>query len=187
MFAEENIEVPKNIAGLMCAAILSDTLMFRSPTCTEADKAAAKELAKIANIDIEVFAREMFKAGSNLKDKTPEEIFFQDYKKFIAGHVSFGVGQISSMDKDELIQIKEKLKPQLENECGKHGTEMIFFMLTDIMDESTTLISYGEDSSDVIREAFGVEPDNGECLLRGVVSRKKQLIPAMMGYLQGEQ
>ena len=97
---------------LLCAAIISDTLMFRSPTCTQQDKIAASALALIADIKIEDFAREMFKAGSNLKDKAPEEIFYQDYKKFIAeGNVAFGVGQISSMDEEELQEIKVRLKP----------------------------------------------------------------------------
>lgn len=103
IYGEQKLEIPPKIAGLLCAAIISDTLMFRSPTCTLQDKMAAGALALIADISIEEFAKEMFKAGSNLKDKSPEEIFYQDYKKFIAeGDVTFGVGQISSMDEDEL-------------------------------------------------------------------------------------
>ena len=107
IYGEQKLEIPPKIAGLLCAAIISDTLMFRSPTCTLQDKMAAGALALIADISIEQFAKEMFRAGSNLKDKSPEEIFYQDYKKFIAeGDICFGVGQISSMDSEELKEIK---------------------------------------------------------------------------------
>ena len=121
MYGEQKLEISPSIAGLLCAAIISDTLMFRSPTCTLSDKMAAGALALIAGINIEQFAKEMFKAGSNLKDKSPEEIFYQDYKKFIAeDEINFGVGQISSMDSDELAEIKERLVPFMVSECGRH-------------------------------------------------------------------
>ncbi len=184
MFGERGEEIPEDIAGLLCAAIISDTLMFRSPTCTMADQNAAKNLARIAKIDIEEFAKEMFKAGSNLSNKTAEEIFYQDFKKFIAQDVAFGVGQISSMDAEELQTLKQRLEPHLKYECGKHGVQMVFFMLTNIMEENTELICYGEDSAEVVKEAFGVDLTKGACVLQGIVSRKKQLIPAMMGALQ---
>lgn len=184
MFREKNVEIPKDIAGLLCAAIISDTLLFRSPTCTFVDQAAAKELAEIAELDIEKFAMDMFRAGSNLQDKTTEEIFYQDFKKFIAGDVAFGVGQISSMAADELQTIKERLEPHLKYECGKHGVQMVFFMLTNILEEKTELIYCGEGAEDVIRSAFGVEVEQGSSILHGVVSRKKQLIPAMMSAFQ---
>lgn len=184
MFHEKEVKIPKDIAGLLCAAILSDTLMFRSPTCTFLDQAAADDLAKIAGIEIESFAMEMFRAGSNLRDKTTEEIFYQDFKKFIAGDVTFGVGQISSMAADELQMLKERLEPHLQYECGKHGIQMVFFMLTNILEENTELICYGEDSAEVVKNAFGVDVTKGACVLPGVVSRKKQLIPAMMSAFQ---
>ncbi|MFQ9516162.1 MAG: putative manganese-dependent inorganic diphosphatase [Eubacterium sp.] len=187
MYQEKGVAVPKEIAGLLCAAIVSDTLLFRSPTCTALDQMVAKELAAIAEIDMEKFATDMFKAGSNLSEKTTEEIFYQDFKKFIAGDVVFGVGQISSMAVDELQMIKERLVPHLKYECGKHGVQMVFFMLTNILDESTDLICYGEGAADVIRNAFGMNIEDGACVLQGIVSRKKQLIPAMMNVLQGEQ
>ena len=181
MYGEQKLEIPPKIAGLLCAAIISDTLMFRSPTCTLQDKMAAGALALIADISIEEFAREMFKAGSNLKDKSPEEIFYQDYKKFIAeGDICFGVGQISSMDADELREIKERLLPFMVSECGRHGVSRVYFMLTDIMEQSTELLFYGEGSEEMAVNAFKIEPQDGTIYLKGVVSRKKQLIPPLM-------
>ena len=181
MYGEQKLEIPPKIAGLLCAAIISDTLMFRSPTCTLQDKMAAGALALIADISIEEFAREMFKAGSNLKDKSPEEIFYQDYKKFIAeGDVCFGVGQISSMDADELKEIKERLLPFMVSECGRHGVSRVYFMLTNIMEQSTELLFYGEGSEEMAVNAFKMQPENGTIYLKGVVSRKKQLIPLLM-------
>ena len=181
MYGEQKLEIPPKIAGLLCAAIISDTLMFRSPTCTLQDKMAAGALALIADISIEEFAREMFKAGSNLKDKSPEEIFYQDYKKFIAeGDVCFGVGQISSMDADELKEIKERLLPFMVSECGRHGVSRVYFMLTNIMEQSTELLFYGEGSEEMAINAFKMQPENGTIYLKGLVSRKKQLIPPLM-------
>ena len=181
MYGEQKLEIPPKIAGLLCAAIISDTLMFRSATCTLQDKMAAGALALIADISIEEFAREMFKAGSNLKDKSPEEIFYQDYKKFIAeGDVCFGVGQISSMDADELKEIKERLLPFMVSECGRHGVSRVYFMLTNIMEQSTELLFYGEGSEEMAVNAFKMQPENGTIYLKGVVSRKKQLIPPLM-------
>ena len=188
MYGEQKLEISPSIAGLLCAAIISDTLMFRSPTCTLSDKMAAGALALIAGINIEQFAREMFKAGSNLKDKSPEEIFYQDYKKFIAeDEISFGVGQISSMDSDELTEIKERLIPFMVSECGRHGVSRVFFMLTNIIEESTELLYYGEGSEEMASTAFHMEPTDGVFDLKGVVSRKKQLIPALMEAAQAGQ
>ena len=188
MYGEQKLEISPTIAGLLCAAIISDTLMFRSPTCTLSDKMAAGALALIAGIDIEKFAREMFKAGSNLKDKAPEEIFFQDYKKFIAeGDISFCVGQISSMDSDELAEIKERLIPFMVSECGRHGVTRVYFMLTNIIEESTELLYYGDGSEEMAKTAFHMDPVDGTFDLKGVVSRKKQLIPALMEAAQTGQ
>lgn len=184
MFKEQGVEIPPDIAGLMCSAIVSDTLLFRSPTCTKRDEETGRELAKIAGIKIEDYAKEMFRAGSNLKGKTPDEILHQDYKKFIFGESVFAVGQISSMDKEELEEIAGRLQPHLQEECGKNGTQMIFFMLTDILSEDTLLLSYGKGSSDLVMESFGVEVTDGKSTLKKVVSRKKQLIPAFMQTLQ---
>lgn len=184
IYRENHIEISKQIAGLLCAAILSDTLMFRSPTCTEKDREAVEALAAIAEIDYEKFAAEMFAAGSNLKNKSPEEIFYQDFKKFECDNRTFGVGQINSMDRQELTQIKEKLIPYIEKTYEHQHLEMLFFMLTDIVGKSTELIFYGKGAENLIEEAFHIQCGEQSAFLDGIVSRKKQLIPAFMAAIQ---
>ena len=181
IYGEQRLEIPPDIAGLLCSAIISDTLMFRSPTCTIHDKMAAGALALIAGVEIPQLAKEMFRAGSSLSGKTADQIFYTDYKKFTSdGGLLFGVGQISSMDEDDLREIREKLRPVLKTESEKQGIPKIYYMLTNILEESTELICYGPDSEHLISVAFGIQPENGSFFLPGVVSRKKQLIPAIM-------
>lgn len=184
MYKENNIEIPSKIAGVLCSAILSDTLMFRSPTCTPVDKAAAEDLAKIAGIHIEEHAKAMFSAGSDLKNKSPEEIFYQDFKKFVAGDITFGVGQLSSMGTEELAEIKEKLVPYMKKAFAEHGLSMLFIMLTNILDESTELLCEGEGAKELAIEAFKLKDVEDKVVLKDVVSRKKQLIPVFMSTLQ---
>ena len=181
MFVEKGIEIAPSIAGLLCAAVISDTLMFRSPTCTLKDKMAAGALALLADIDIEAFATEMFEAGSDLGNKSEEEIFYQDYKKFTFGNTSFGVGQISSMSADELQEIKKRIQPLLRHECGKNGVSMVFFLLTDIRNSSSEMLYAGDRAEELADIAFKDAPkSDGSYYLEGVLSRKKQLIPAFM-------
>ncbi len=186
IYRENGVEIDPQIAGLLCSAIISDTLMYRSPTCTAVDRAAAEQLAKIAGIQVEEFAREMFSAGSDLKSKKAEDIFYQDFKKFTVGDVSFGVGQINSMNSDELQEIKEKLLPFMEQ--VKTDVNAVFFMLTDIMTESTEMLFFGKRAKQMIEDAFFVRTedikDEHSCILRNVVSRKKQVVPAIVGSLQ---
>ncbi|MDO5519973.1 MAG: putative manganese-dependent inorganic diphosphatase [bacterium] len=185
LYQENNVEIEPSIAGLMCSAILSDTLVFRSPTCTAVDKAAAEHLAKIAGIEIEEYAIKMFKAGSNVLDKTPEEIFYQDYKQFTAGELVFGVGQITAMTQDELDEIKVKLMPYIVEVQKEKAIPMIFFMLTNIIEESTELLYIGEGAFGVVKNAFSLGDEAASRVyLEGVVSRKKQLIPALVKTLQ---
>lgn len=180
IYKEKNIEIPGNIAGLLCGAIISDTLMFRSPTCTLVDKKACRELSEKAGLNIEEFALEMFAAGSNLKQKTAEEIFYQDYKKFEFGKITFGVGQINSMNCVELSHIREKIIPIAEKVREEYKLDMVFFMLTDILKERSELLCFGKDAEAFVTEAFGRGTENGSIMLDGVISRKKQLIPAFM-------
>ncbi len=184
MYKENGIVPDKTTASLLCAAIISDTLLFRSPTCTSVDRAAAEALAQLAGIDMEELAENMFQAGSNLKGKTPEEICFQDFKQFTVNDVKFGVGQINSMHKEELSEIKERILPYLEKASLMHRLDMVFFMLTNIVEESTELLCYGKGAKEQVIEAFDLPQDTDDIVLSGVVSRKKQLIPTFVISLQ---
>ena len=184
MYQERNVEIPKKIAGLLCSAIISDTLMFRSPTCTAVDRAAAEALAGIAGIEIEELAIDMFSAGSNLGSRTAKEIFYQDFKRFSVNGVEFAVGQINSMNAIELGEIREKLMPYLEVAYTEVGLNMIFFMLTNIVKETTELLCCGPNSDSLVRKAFQLPEDSDSYELKGLVSRKKQLIPALVSVIQ---
>ena len=184
IYLEQAVPFTPVIAGLLCAAIISDTLMFRSPTCTELDRNAATALAKIAEIDIEDFASKMFEAGSDLESKTPSEIFYQDFKRFNVDDITLGVGQISSMNKRELNSIKKKIKAYIEEEFDNFNLSMVFFMLTNIIEQKTELIVYGDNSETVVKQAFDATIEDGSCILENTVSRKKQVIPEIVNILQ---
>ena len=184
MYEENEIEVPREIAGLLCGAIISDTLLFRSPTCTPLDERTAKKLAKISDIDLEQMAQEMFNAGSNLKGKSAEDICFQDFKQFTVNDTIFGVGQITPMSKEELAAIRDMMTEHLPKVLEAHNLNMIYFMLTDILAESTELLCVGTGARGIALSAFDL-PDNAKSLiLKGVVSRKKQLIPVLVETMQ---
>ena len=188
MYQEAGIKVEPKIAGLLCSAIVSDTLLCRSPSCTPVDEMAARALADIAGIDIEKYAMEMFSAGSNLKDKSDEEIFYQDFKRFTSGKVTIGVGQITSLNGGELDKLKGRMEAFMEKALENNGLDMIFFMLTNILTETTELICEGQGALQLAGKAFHQDiellEEEGlkEPVLRlpGVVSRKKQLIPELM-------
>ena len=180
IFREQGVAIPPEIAGLLCSAIISDTLVFRSPTCTAMDVSAARALEKIAGIECETYAQKMFAAGSDLKSKTPEEILYQDFKRFEFGDLNIGIGQITSMNEEELENIRNRLLPYIREVYEREDMDMIFFMLTDIIHESTELICCGKDSDELVDEAFHQKTENGYARLPGVVSRKKQLVPSFM-------
>ncbi len=183
MYKENDVEISKTMAALMCSAIISDTLLFRSPTCTPADRRTCEELAGIAGINMEELARSMFNAGSDLSGKTAEEICAMDFKQFVCGDMTFGVGQISSMDREELDEIKGKLEPAMNELMREKELNMLFFMLTDVMEESSDILWAGPGARELIAEAFGAG-DGENFRLDGVVSRKKQMVPAIMGALR---
>ncbi len=187
MYQESGVEVDPQIAGLLCSAIISDTLLFRSPTCTMVDQAAAEALARIAGINMEEHAKEMFNAGSNLRGKSVEEICFQDFKVFNVKDTRFGVGQITSMNQDELDEVKERLIPYLEEARKTQGLHMLYLMMTNILEESTELLCCGENAKEQVLEAYELSGDTEKILLKGVVSRKKQMIPVLVTYLQQKQ
>lgn len=184
IYKENGIQPDKTMASLLCSAIISDTLLFRSPTATWIDRTAAEELARIAEILMEELAQDMFQAGSNLKGKTAEEICFQDFKHFTVGDVKFGVGQINSMHEEELQEIKAQILPYLEKAANANRLDMVYFMLTNIIEESTELLCYGKRAKEQVIEAFDLPADTQEIHLEGVVSRKKQLIPTFVVSLQ---
>ena len=184
MYQEYNKPVNPVIAGLLCSAIISDTLLFRSPTCTLLDEHAAKELAEIAGINMEELAQAMFKAGSNLQGKSAEEICFLDFKQFTVNDTVFGVGQVNSMSAEELTEIKAQIKSELDKIRQNHRLDMIFFMLTNIMTESSELLCVGPEAREKAISAFDLNGKSDTLYLKGVVSRKKQLVPAIVEALQ---
>ena len=184
MYREAGEEIDPVNAGLLCSAIISDTLMFRSPTCTPLDEQTARTLAGIAGIDIESLAQAMFNAGSSLKGKSAEEICFLDFKQFTVNDTVFGVGQVNSMSGEELEELKRIVEPHLEKARHSHGLNMIFFMLTNILTESSELLCCGPEAREKILGAYDLPEDTDVIMLKGVVSRKKQLVPTLVGALQ---
>ena len=185
MYDENGVDIPPQIAGLLLAAILSDTLAFRSPTCTPVDENTAKRLAKIAGVDIEEFSTEMFEAGEKLDGKTPEEVFLQDFKVFMCGDIRFGVAQGSYMTRKNLQAAQALLQPYLEEARNKQHVEDLYMLLTDVPKEESVVICTGRYAAEVLSNGFESRPAaDGSWTLPGVVSRKKQFIPAMMSAYQ---
>ena len=197
MYQENKVAIDPQTAGLMMSAIISDTLLFRSPTCTKTDEMAGRALAEIAGVDIEKYAMEMFSAASDLKQKTDREIFYQDFKTFTAGDIHFGVSQVSSLNEEELLSLKPRLFHFAKEALGEENLDMAFVMLTNILKQDTLLLAVGHRADTLIQNAFLLEPKkesfdfSGEevegytAVLENVVSRKKQLIPPLSLY--GEQ
>ncbi len=185
MYDENGVDIPPQIAGLLLAAILSDTLAFRSPTCTPVDENTAKRLAKIAGVDIEEFSTEMCEAGEKLDGKTPEEVFLQDFKVFMCGDIRFGVAQGSYMTRKNLQAAQALLQPYLEEARNKQNVEDLYMLLTDVPKEESVVICTGRYAAEVLSNGFESRPAaDGSWTLPGVVSRKKQFIPAMMSAYQ---
>jgi manganese-dependent inorganic pyrophosphatase len=180
MFVENALEIDRATAGLLCAAIISDTLMFRSPTCTDTDRQAAQALATIAGIQIEAFAHEMFAASSDMAGKSIEELFYQDFKTFSVGEKSFAVGQITSVSENALAEVGKRIEQYIDTALREHTSDMMFFMLTNIIGESTDLVCAGDGAASLIATAFGVTSDANIFHLPGMVSRKKQFVPVLM-------
>ena len=184
LYKEHKIVPDKTTASLLCAAIISDTLFFRSPTCTWIDEMTAKELSEIAELDLKELAANMFKAGSDLRGKTAEEICYQDFKQFAAGEVKLGVGQVNCMSVEEIEELKNVLLPYLEQVVQKQKLDMVFFMLTNVMEVGTELLCCGKNAKELAIKAFKLPENTQEIYLQDVVSRKKQLIPAFVVSLQ---
>lgn len=175
IYQENKFEIPKDIAGLMLASIISDTLLFRSPTTTEMDKLIANELAKIAEIDIESFAHEMFKEGSSLKGKTVEDILFTDFKIFTVENIKIGVGQINITNIEELSKMQQELTILIEDAIAEQDYNMVVLFATDIIKKGS-YIYYNEKANERLEKAFKMKLQQGS-FIEELISRKKQMIP----------
>ena len=184
MAKEAAMELDRSTAGLLCSAILSDTLMFRSPTCTSADRAAAEALAEIAGIVIEEYAQQMFEAGSDLSSRSTEELFYQDYKTFNTSGRDFGVGQITSVSTAGLQQMQGKLLEYMQEKHRQNPNMMYFFMLTNIIEESSIVLYCGEGAKELLEIAYSKEIPAEGVSVPGMVSRKKQLLPDLIAAIQ---
>ena len=185
MYQEKGVQPTPQIAGLLLAAILSDTLMFRSPTCTRMDEMTARTLAQMAGVDIESFASDMFQAAENLEGRSAEQVFMQDFKVFMCGDVRFGVAQGNYMTNNNLNAARILLQPYLEEACLRQGVEDVYVLLTDVPAQTSSVIFYGHRAERALAEGFdGHSDENGVVRLEGVVSRKKQFLPALMSAYQ---
>ena len=187
MYEEQGLTPSREIAGLLLSAILSDTLVFRSPTSTPQDEAAAKALAELAGEDIPSYAEQMFEAGADLTGRTAEDVFSSDFKAFSRGDVRFGVGQSTYMTDKSRAAAEALVQPFLPEASRREGLPLIFYMFTDMKTQSTDLMFYGHNAEEIVRDAFHVEPEGSMARLPGVVSRKKQLIPPLLAALQARQ
>lgn len=176
MFFENGLTIPKKIAGILCAAIISDTLLFKSPTSTGTDEVMARKLSDIAGIDIYDFSSMMFKAGTSLAGKSPEDIFYQDFKEIHMGKKKIGIGQVATMDIDGISGIKDELLSLMKDIGDNKGYDIVILMLTDIINEGSEIVFSGRDR-EVVSKAFNKYTDKNSIYLPGVVSRKKQVIP----------
>ena len=184
MYHENNIEITPKIAYLLCSAIISDTLIFKSPTCTAEDIKACRELADIAGINIEEHGMEMFNAGSNLSSKTAKEIIMQDYKKFSVNDIKIGVGQINTMSQAEIDNIRGKIENYIDKVIADGGVDMVYLLMSNIMTESSEVVFAGKSAGSVLANAFNVQVNGKSAVLEKIVSRKKQFFPAIMETLQ---
>lgn len=178
MFDCQKVELPKKIAGLLLSAIVSDTVLFKSPTCTEQDKAAAEKLAVIAGVNLKDYGMAMLKAGADLGDLTPAQIAKTDSKPFSFGKYKAIVAQISVMDTADILAKKAELVAAMQELCQNEGYDMSLLMVTDIMEESTELVFVGEPKQ-LIADAFGKDASGDSIYLPGVMSRKKQIVPQL--------
>ena len=183
LYEQAGIAIPKDVAGLLLSAVISDTVLFRSPTCTPEDRAAAEKLANIAGVDIEKYGMEMLKAGANVSDLTPDQIVHNDMKEFVGGDATFTVAQVQGMDTTDLLNQKQVLLNALEKLRAEHNYVASFLMITSIIDESTNLIFAGN-MDEAVSAAFGKDVLDKEVYLPKVMSRKKQVIPPILSAMK---
>lgn len=178
LYKENGVEIESNIAGLMLSAIISDSLLFKSPTCTDEDVAAARELAEIAGVDADKYGLDMLKAGADLSDKTVEELISLDAKEFQMGGSLVEVAQVNTVDIQDVLSRQAELEAVLQNVIDKKNLDLFLFVVTDILNSDSTALALGR-GADAVEEAYQVKLENNTALLKGVVSRKKQIVPVL--------
>ena len=184
LFKENGLTPSKETAGLMLSAIISDTLLFKSPTCTQCDAKAGKELAEIAGVDLKEYGLEMLKAGTALGDKSEAELINMDMKIFEIDGAKIGVAQVNTVNEAEVLERKEKLLAEIDNIIAKEGLKFFMLAITNILTNDSAVLISG-DGNDVVEKAFGEKVDSNLVTLKGVVSRKKQIIPPLTKAIQG--
>ena len=182
MYNEYGVEISKEIATMMLSAIISDTLLFKSPTCTAEDKKAATKLAEIANLDLESYGTALLKAGTDLSEFTPAEIINIDSKLFEKGGKRFKIAQVNTADLDSIFKDKVYFEAAINDEIKKDNLDLYMFAATDIINSNSKIISLGNDSA-VVEKAYGVTLNDNTALLENVVSRKKQMLPGILDNL----
>jgi manganese-dependent inorganic pyrophosphatase len=178
MYKENGVSIEKEIAGLMLSAIISDTLLLKSPTCTQQDVDAAHELASIAGVDLNEYGLEMLKAGADLSDKTVEQLISIDSKVFPMGNAKVEVAQVNAVDTNDILARQKEIESALEKVVGEKELDLFLLVVTDILTNDSVALAIGKSSSKV-EQAFNVTLDNNTALLKGVVSRKKQIVPPL--------
>ncbi|GGO00699.1 manganese-dependent inorganic pyrophosphatase [Saccharibacillus kuerlensis] len=178
LYKENGIEIRKEIAGLMASAIVSDSLLFKSPTCTEQDVAAAKELAEIAGVDLDTYGLDMLKAGADLSGKTAQDLISIDAKEFTMGASKVEIAQINAVDVDEVLAQQAELEAALNNVISSKGLDLFVLAITDILNNDSVAIALGS-KADAVERAYGVTLADNKALLKGVVSRKSQIVPVL--------
>ncbi|WP_373134569.1 manganese-dependent inorganic pyrophosphatase [Enterococcus durans] len=178
MYKENQVAIPKEIAGIMLSAIISDTLLFKSPTCTPEDVAAARELAELAEVELEAYGLDMLKAGTNLSDKTAAVLLDLDAKSFPMGEANVRIAQINTVDLNEVMDRQAELEEAMAEEMAKNGYDLFVLVVTNILDSDSELLVAGN-AIDKVEEAFQTKLTNNRALLKGVVSRKKQVVPQL--------
>lgn len=178
MYAMEGVEIEPKIAGLMLSAIISDTLLFKSPTCTPMDVEAANKLAKIANVDINTYGLDMLKAGTDLSDFTPEELINIDSKPFTTNNVKYQVAQVNTASIEDVLKDKEAIENAMNAFMMENSEDLFVLLITDILENNSQIIALGN-RTDIVEKAFNVKLENNMAFLPGVVSRKKQVVPVI--------
>lgn len=178
LYKENGVAIRKEIAGLMLSAIISDSLLFKSPTCTEQDVAAARELAEIAGVDAESYGLEMLKAGADLRDKTIEQLLSLDAKEFSMGSAKVEIAQVNAVDTNDVLVRQADLEAAINETIAKKGLDLFVFVVTDILNSDSVALTLGA-KANAVEQAYNVTLSDNKALLKGVVSRKSQIVPVL--------